>query len=67
MATADDKYGNDAAELRRKAEEKVLSQPAFTGEMDTERLLQELQVHQVELEMQNEELRLANQALVTSI
>jgi PAS domain S-box-containing protein len=46
-----------AAELRRKAEEQIASQPTPTGELDAKRLLHELQVHQAELEMQNEELR----------
>jgi PAS domain S-box-containing protein len=45
-----------AAELRRKAEVKVASQPAPTGELDAKRLLHELQVYKCELEMQNDEL-----------
>jgi len=49
----------NAAELRRKAEEQVASQQPPAGELDVKRLLHELQVYQVELEMQNEELRQA--------
>ena len=48
-----------AADLRRKAEEKVAGSGAVDGELDgiaVRHLLNELQVHQVELEMQNEEL-----------
>ncbi len=51
----------DAAELRRRAEAR-LREPATKDtpartETDTQRLVHELQVHQVELEMQNDELR----------
>ncbi|MEX0985921.1 MAG: PAS domain-containing protein [Bacteroidales bacterium] len=53
----------DAGELRKKAEEKLNKEKAVNPEMetDTKRLLHELQVHQIELEMQNEELREANE------
>ncbi len=53
----------DAAALRRRAEEQARagelpSQPAQTPE-EIRRLLHDLRVHQIELEMQNEELRRA--------
>ena len=50
-------------ELRRRAEKDSASRqvetPASRTEMDSQRLLHELAVHQIELEMQNAELRLA--------
>ena len=52
-----------AAELRRRAEERLREQHPETGQAqtdaDTQRLVHELQVHQIELEMQNEELQKA--------
>jgi DNA-binding CsgD family transcriptional regulator/PAS domain-containing protein len=49
-----------AAELRRRAEARlrtITPQGAPVAEADTQRLVHELQVHQIELEMQNDELR----------
>jgi PAS domain S-box-containing protein len=54
----------DAAELRRHAETRLRTRRADTlwprTDADTKRLLHELQVHQIELEMQNAELLRAN-------
>jgi PAS domain S-box-containing protein len=51
----------DAAELRRRAEGRLRSQKrdtaALRADADTQKLLHELQVHQIELEMQNVELQ----------
>jgi hypothetical protein len=49
----------EAEGLRRKAEEEVASQSANAGDSGTKRPLHELQVHQIELEMQNDKLRRA--------
>ncbi len=58
------------ADLRRRAEEKVRADEAQTRETpspeEAGHLLHELQVHQIELEMQNEELRRAQAELEAS-
>jgi diguanylate cyclase (GGDEF)-like protein/PAS domain S-box-containing protein len=54
-------HDRDAAALRRQAEERLRQRTpggeALGSTDDTRRLLLELQVHQIELEMQNEQLR----------
>jgi PAS domain S-box-containing protein len=50
------------SELRKKAEEKLqttITPPKGMSDKETRELIHELQVHQIELEMQNEELRKA--------
>jgi PAS domain S-box-containing protein len=59
---ANDKHTSaDADQLRRRAEarlrERMKQAAAAREESDPQRLVHELQVHQIELEMQNEELR----------
>src|SRR5512140_3599933 len=60
-----------AAELRRIAEERLRSKRASTPRdevpQDQERLNHELHVHQIELEMQNDELRRVRDELETSL
>ena len=59
----------DAADLRRRAEGRLREQqkdtPPLRTDADTQRLLHELQVHQVELEMQNVELQEARDKMET--
>jgi PAS domain-containing protein len=57
----------DAAILRSKAEADLAQRPvADAAALPAEDLLHELQVHQIELEMQNEALRQTQQALETA-
>jgi len=53
--------------LRQQAEKKLKKMPSETNLPDTLKLIHELQVHQIELEMQNEELMLARSAAQTAV
>jgi two-component system, cell cycle sensor histidine kinase and response regulator CckA len=56
----------DSADLRRRAEERLRGKPVDPSSLsadESRRLLHELQVHQIELEMQNDELRKAQEEL----
>jgi PAS domain-containing protein len=68
--STEEKNLTDAQILRLKAEEKLkekkkTDQPVI--EADVKKLLHELQVHQIQLEMQNEELREANETAETAL
>lgn len=69
MATRSDP--TESTELRRQAEKKLLGRPKANrltkSEGETSRLLHELQVHEIELEMQNEELQRANAKIETGL
>lgn len=57
--------GMSTGDLRRQAEERLTADDPTTGE-DKDALIHELRVHQVELEIQNEELRRAQEQLQIS-
>jgi len=57
---------SETSSLREKAEKQLSAQATTANNLSHEKLLHELQVHQIELEMQNETLRQAQLALEES-
>ena len=59
------KYALDGSELRRRAEDRLASSglPQHPVDLDARKLVQELEIHQIELEMQNAALREAHDEL----
>jgi PAS domain-containing protein len=70
MGTAKDKILPATADLRRHAEDRLCEQTNTLhpprSEEDTKRLVHELEVHQIELEMQNAELKRSQEELELS-
>ncbi len=71
-----DRLSDQTAELRRRAEEELreklgqeppAASPGFASVAPADLTLHELQIHQIELEMQNEELRRSQEALEISL
>src|SRR5208337_122339 len=65
----DAKMPDDQSELRRRAEEMLLKrhgEPGKISSVDVQRVVHDLLVHQIELEMQNDELRRTQQDLEVS-
>ncbi|MGZ4960739.1 MAG: diguanylate cyclase domain-containing protein, partial [Methylomonas sp.] len=65
MSHPTDSSEEDRAKLRQQAERRLAGEPEATADqaMDQRRLVHELQVHQIELEMQNEALHEARNAV----